>query len=369
MAHHKFYGQAVTKTRRLDLEAARLTFSELVLASLGAFLGRWRVPVQGTKLALKVISTVAHIIPKDGGYNSVEEIWPTIVIEPLLSFFADDESAALAVSLGRRRPHFLPSFANADQLFFGLTQLKVLLHVMIGVDAQIELLRRVAQKVAGLDGSNAIIKYRERVMSHPGPHFTTVFPAQALSADEEPPAKKSARHKRWVDTTGVYRDIPNEKLEYSDEDPSCVLELRRTKIYENGRPKYAFLFGIEEEVGLWVDNLRCFELFRSLNGDELITYEDMLWCLQSELVRPSALKREIQASEDPSAIFLKVMATISQVYHSPSFGGATIPSTILDDVFSPPIFRADLRSGQTDLEQEAPLDHHQGPLHVQRKHG
>ncbi|KAI1637735.1 hypothetical protein F4809DRAFT_660800 [Biscogniauxia mediterranea] len=117
LAHHKFYGEAVSHTRRLDSDGSRMSLNELILRD-----------------------------------------WRSLLSRPIDAYLAGEKQAILAVSLGRRRPRFLPAeLTKSPRFLFQLTHLPSLLFLLKEVNRKIELLRRLGSRIDGLDKDNSVI--------------------------------------------------------------------------------------------------------------------------------------------------------------------------------------------------------------------
>ncbi|KAI5917837.1 hypothetical protein F4810DRAFT_716089 [Camillea tinctor] len=67
LAHHTFYGEAASRTRRLDSDGSRMSLSELVLVCLGCLLRGWSIPVEDMGEAFRVLQAIPHYVPTDQG--------------------------------------------------------------------------------------------------------------------------------------------------------------------------------------------------------------------------------------------------------------------------------------------------------------
>ena len=210
LAHHRFYGEAVKQTRRLNVDGSRLTLSELMLICLGSLLRRWSISPDETHTAFKILLAIAHVYPKgdnvefdtgkDDTEDDIENGWRAVIEEPILQFFRDEKQAILAVSLGRRRPNFLPAGVTTEERpLFLLSSLQDLMSLLIDVDKKIELLRRVSARVTGLNKDNSIILCFDG--SHPTRSnytFATVFPEGFDDEDTSKSRKRNSGYHRWV---------------------------------------------------------------------------------------------------------------------------------------------------------------------------
>ncbi|KAL5906102.1 hypothetical protein ACKVV1_010508 [Pyricularia oryzae] len=65
LGHYKFYGKPTNKVSRLNEDRSRLTFSELQVATIGALLSHWNIPVAMTEGALKCLLKIVSFLPYD----------------------------------------------------------------------------------------------------------------------------------------------------------------------------------------------------------------------------------------------------------------------------------------------------------------
>ncbi|KAF7527306.1 hypothetical protein G7054_g10531 [Neopestalotiopsis clavispora] len=205
LAHHKFYGSAVKRTRRLDVDGTRLTLDELILVCLGSLMARWSVPKSDTANALKIFDKIAlALLALDNDLSGPR--WYDVLKEPIQSFLAEDSQAGLAMLLGRRRQEFLPNgIAIEQKSMFGLRHLPTLLITLKDNEARIELLRRLAARVFGLNSENSIIVLFDNGFPRTNLVFATATTKHGtqhgdtqgdVDMDASPPIK--GLHKRWI---------------------------------------------------------------------------------------------------------------------------------------------------------------------------
>ncbi|KAL8392525.1 hypothetical protein RB595_002642 [Gaeumannomyces hyphopodioides] len=150
LTHHKYYGKPVQKMAELNRDGRRFTFKELQLAVLGMILSRWDVPVSQTGRALRCLLKIASALPYDPDTTADELV--DMLVSPIMEYLQGEDIAAQLVSLGRRRPNFIPTAAEnrPDPPFFGLLQISTVLQLVPAYNNRINLLLRLALRVAGL---------------------------------------------------------------------------------------------------------------------------------------------------------------------------------------------------------------------------
>ncbi|KAF2962700.1 hypothetical protein GQX73_g10875 [Xylaria multiplex] len=160
LAHHTFYGKPTLQTRRLDSDGSRLSLDEFILVCMGSLLSSWRVPTQETGTVLRIIEAISTITSKSASEMAdADPRESTRSMNPPFKGYHDgDQQAVLAMSLGRRRPNFIPKVVvQKRKPFFQLTHLPRLLYLLKNTDNKIQLLRRLASRVPGLNYENSII--------------------------------------------------------------------------------------------------------------------------------------------------------------------------------------------------------------------
>ncbi|KAI6337588.1 hypothetical protein MCOR07_006317 [Pyricularia oryzae] len=127
LGHYKFYGKPTNKVSRLNEDRSRLTFSELQVATIGALLSHWNIPVAMTEGALKCLLKIVSFLPYDAEDRS--DVWIKILTDSLVMCLSESENTAALISLGRRRSVFISSEdrpgnrrANQATKYFGLTK-------------------------------------------------------------------------------------------------------------------------------------------------------------------------------------------------------------------------------------------------------
>jgi hypothetical protein len=194
LAHHKFYGEAVRRTRRLDVDGSRLSLNELFLVCIGSLLRCWNIPKQGTKSSVKILQAISKTFPLEN------QDWQHTLKNPLQTCVAEDKEAQLAVSLGRRRPTFLPSsLTEGRKSFFGLLDLPGLLFLLKNTDSKIELLRRLAARIPGLDNTNSIITCFNDLSPRRNHIFATAFPKTTNDGNYLDQIRNITKFHRWIE--------------------------------------------------------------------------------------------------------------------------------------------------------------------------
>ncbi|KAI0377660.1 hypothetical protein F5Y04DRAFT_174714 [Hypomontagnella monticulosa] len=201
LAHHKFYGRAVKQTRRLDVDGSRMTFSEFVLVCLGSLFRGWGIPMEAMCDSFGVLQAIVQTLPPNQDDTKGNGGLRCAIEEPILSYLQGESQAQLAVSLGRRRPKFLPNALTLNRLpLFQMTQLSTLLSTFKDADCMIELLRRIGSRTQGIDGENCIIVCCEKNGLRLRYTFASVV---CKEADDEwtVARKRDTRHQRWIQET------------------------------------------------------------------------------------------------------------------------------------------------------------------------
>ncbi|KAK7990723.1 hypothetical protein PG990_015003 [Apiospora arundinis] len=198
LSQHMFYGEAVQRTRRLNVDGSRLTLHELFLVCFGSLLRRWSIPKSGIDKAFKILQEIKRVMPQER--NKREEWdWREVVEQLLQAYAAGDKKATLAVSLGRRRPTFLSAQLTAKRKsLFGLLNIPHLLFLLKEPERKISLLRRLATRVRGLSNDNSIILYFNKLLDDGGAQFATTFPKMGEGGHSPSRNSRSNNYHRWI---------------------------------------------------------------------------------------------------------------------------------------------------------------------------
>ncbi|KAI0533669.1 hypothetical protein GGR58DRAFT_485730 [Xylaria digitata] len=208
LAHHTFYGKPTLQTRRLDSDGSRLTLDEFILVCMGSLLSSWRVPIQETGTVLRVIEAISTIISKSDS-AMVDPRESTRSMNPSFKSYHDgDQQAVLAASLGRRRPNFIPKAVGQKRKpFFQLTHLPRLLYLLRKTDNKIQLLRRLASRVPGLNYENSIILCFRLARDKKDLVFASACAKLPENELGETTRKRELGHHRWVEPPiGAYEE-------------------------------------------------------------------------------------------------------------------------------------------------------------------
>ncbi|KAI1118061.1 hypothetical protein F5Y14DRAFT_447469 [Nemania sp. NC0429] len=169
LAHHRFYGEAVQKTKRLDVDGWRLSLNEFFLVCMGALLRAWSVPrkpscAYDTIRLLKEIAECAQHFNGTSGLTALDETyeWKAVMNDIYNTYTSDEKRASIPISLGRGSLSVLPDgLTDRRKPYFQLAQFSVLLFLITDENHQVELLRRLCTRIEGLTQDNSIIFYRE----------------------------------------------------------------------------------------------------------------------------------------------------------------------------------------------------------------
>ncbi|RYP42064.1 hypothetical protein DL767_000576 [Monosporascus sp. MG133] len=160
----------------------------------------WSLSLAHHKFYGEAIDPVEFGTGKNGADDDIENGWQAVIEESILDCFRNEEQASLAVSLGRRRPQFLPTAVTAERgTLLRLTHAPDLMFILRDVDEKVELLRRLAGRVSWLNEDNCIILCFDS--SHPTRSnytFATVFPEIYEQEGVSKSRKRSSGHHRWV---------------------------------------------------------------------------------------------------------------------------------------------------------------------------
>ncbi|KAI0864391.1 hypothetical protein F4860DRAFT_529040 [Xylaria cubensis] len=211
LAHHTFYGKPTLQTRRLDSDGTRLSLDEFILVCIGSLLSSWRIPIQETGTVLRIIQ--AFSISMSDSVRADFRKSTSAINRPCKAYHDGDQRAVLAASLGRRRPNFIPAkILQNRRSFFQLAHLPTLLYLLRSTEHKIQLLRRLASRVAALNSDNSIILCFTLARDEQDVVFASAC-AKTLEDQQYETSKKSGpRHHRWIERPRVYYEAKVDKI-------------------------------------------------------------------------------------------------------------------------------------------------------------
>ncbi|KAK8104825.1 uncharacterized protein PG998_011858 [Apiospora kogelbergensis] len=186
----------------LEVDGSRLTLDELFLVCIGSLLRRWDIPRAEVYKAIKVIQEINKCLPE--GRDGTSGDWRLAIDEPLHVYLSGDKEAALAVSLGRRRPDFLRNFLTGSRRLFGLQDVAYLVSVLKGPDCKIDLLRRLSSRVNGIDNTNSVIVCFDNLPTGiTDLQFATVLPHTLDDGNSPSQNRRRNKYHRWIEVPGI----------------------------------------------------------------------------------------------------------------------------------------------------------------------
>ncbi|KAF3025520.1 hypothetical protein E8E14_008809 [Neopestalotiopsis sp. 37M] len=333
LRHFKYYGSAVKRTRQLELDGARLSFSDLLVANLGALLESWGVPQIDTGSTFRLLLTLMSYLPISEDSNDYDEEFDLrhCIVNPIKTYFEDERHGDLLLSLGRRRQQ---KFALYDSLpYFGLLDLNALLNVLKGPDERIELLRRITKRYEP-PPLEVLIIYSENPADGSPPNIASAM--QSELQGEERAWKKVAGECRWVRDPENYRRVPNESI-YPISSRFAATEMVRSmfSIPEEGKT-FDLVCG---ESGLAEIYVQRDGLARIAATDLSLLPTDLAWCIQAHPLDTKALTRHWSSMRTPGGdgAFhqLETLSAAAYVYESHGMQGATISPRLLECALKP----------------------------------
>ncbi|KAH8899089.1 hypothetical protein GQ53DRAFT_817292 [Thozetella sp. PMI_491] len=361
LRHFKFYGRPVRKTRTLQIEGNRMTFTELLQAYLGIMLQEYNIDLGDTALALQLSLALLALLRRKSLKEGKEHAdqWIDVLTDPILAYFEDQQLGDTLVSLGRRRAR---SLRKKPGQLFELLNLNNLLKVLRGPGSRIELLRRVSLRledtvdevlIGFLDDTTGIRSftsgYRKYVPGDPG----------VCARDG-----RTGPYTRWVYETKLYpRQASEILLPLSSRFLSTAhlpvpLEEIITKdglIFNllAGSDKTALLYTTQKEQDEW--NPRVARL-------PPLFLEDLKWCLQEDMIDPVALRHYFHdiILDDGRCRFSHItrfvkLARPARLYGTEAMQGATVHPGVLGDSNEPRwskfdlVLRKDHSTGENEI--------------------
>lgn len=203
LAHLRYYGDPVQRTRLARVEGSRLTLAQFRQVILGCVLGGWGVDPRQTTSALKWIIELdeevkAAILEHFRTTSAIDlhRSWLSILAEAAHEhLYADDLDRRVysrLLNLGRRKTALI---GKPDRTFFALSEPRIFVRLPPDVEGRIHCLRTIAQTTA-FEPADIVIRYR------PDPsasfEYATALPRPKRSLDDMEADIHSMSHTRWV---------------------------------------------------------------------------------------------------------------------------------------------------------------------------
>lgn len=348
LGHYKFYGKPTNKVSRLNEDRSRLTFSELQVATIGALLSHWNIPVAMTEGALKCLLKIVSFLPYDAEDRS--DVWIKILTDSLVMCLSESENTAALISLGRRRSVFISSEdrpgnrrANQATKYFGLTKPPYhLLDLMEDAAGVGSLLWRVVL----------------RMKQHPKENFIFVSYCWSDGKRELCGARvlnNANANKRQFGSS--YGGVTVATLGLDDREAWEIGPVEANNDDKlglgvlRGSTKYRHLIGRLSSVAVFVIDD---------NGDDIrlpiLEHEDITGCIDCGLISPKALKSALtgrnfkleEKLDDEVILTFCNLGLASIIYKSLSLEGATISPRALSSPLNS-IFRKNRSDAGTEL--------------------
>ncbi|KAH6962344.1 hypothetical protein BKA56DRAFT_622896 [Ilyonectria sp. MPI-CAGE-AT-0026] len=230
--------------------------------------------------------------------------------------------------MGRRRPNFLVPGTRGDSgPLFNLQTWDTLLAVMKGADDRIELLRRQAARIDGLNADNTIIAYFDEAI--PLPHGkkgkTIESPHSTWSPSRQytlPRFLQREQHKRWINPE--YKKLLGREYRKLCED---VIDVPDSHIERKDAPTilvwndtiYTALVGETSRAVLYVRSDALPNKNPSKTDGRNLGIEEVMWCLRFHLYDEHRLIRTVANMENPVILSLYELYLAYQIYSHPSF--------------------------------------------------
>ncbi|KIL86234.1 hypothetical protein FAVG1_10631 [Fusarium avenaceum] len=256
LSHLTFYGPPVKRHQSLEKDSRRIPFANLLHATVGAILSRWRVSSSDLVDATNILSTVFDTI----GIGNPGLHPAMAMISNAAKECLNDEKAWSHTLYGKRRSGFIkdPDLQKVGAIrgFFGLSGLKLLLSCTPELQDRISILQRLARKADLSD---------QEVIMFDLPSSTVHDIELGL------PRSSNRRSKR--------RKKTSKQVEYRIDG----LEL----FQGSGNNESVFDFWIGDSSSTAIYKKR---VTNGLQTDPpIIALEDMRWCFNNSLVCPHSL--------------------------------------------------------------------------------
>lgn len=300
---YKYYGPSVRREGRFKPDPTKLTFDELMLATLGSVLLRWNVPTNRTA-TINALEFIEMLSEKASDISKVELQPKSFVLkveglrllsEAATEWFKNESASSRFTNLGRNRADFIPlSLRSSREMevnvrpFFGLTNKEKLLHCIRDGDGCVELLRRIAGRTPELMQYPCIIQYVER--KETGQRvlcYATVFPSSRSDDDEcEGSSRKhpTNRHARWLQPNS-YESATTKDAIYHNINGSTYYQDKMDRIVwhnsnDRGRIRMEVWFGVWDKAAICVAP----DTPAIPQPIPKITEADLMWCLEHDFL-------------------------------------------------------------------------------------
>ncbi|KAL4743798.1 hypothetical protein BDV11DRAFT_201663 [Aspergillus similis] len=203
LAHLRYYGNPVQRTRLARVEGSRLTLVQFRQVVLGCVLGGWGVEPRQTASALKWIIELDEEIKaailehfRTTSAINLHRSWLSILAEAAHEhLYADDLDRRVysrLLNLGRRKTGLI---GKPDRPFFGLSEPKIFVQLPPDVEGRIHCLRTIAQTTA-FEPADIVIRYRPEPFA--SFEYATTLPRPKRSLEDMEDDIHSLSHTRWV---------------------------------------------------------------------------------------------------------------------------------------------------------------------------
>ncbi|KAI0149263.1 hypothetical protein BJ166DRAFT_470165 [Pestalotiopsis sp. NC0098] len=365
LAHHKFYGRPVSKSSQLNADDSRITLLELQQAVLGAILATWKIPVHETDNAINFLSQLISFLP----YNATtyDDQWMEMLQSPINQYLKSPEASYPLISLGRRRQGVIhPRQNDIEREFFSLTHMPRLLELTSSVENKIKLLRRLSEKVDGLDKVTALIAYKERGDWHLASVFPLKFRGQKPVLQQHtrvstrgPQAKRY--HCRWT-TTNAIGSNDGHLTERTVALPQGFTHSRTELNFSARDEKFEYFFGDADIAAVFVMRQNIETVYALGLQAPSVSHNDVLWCLNHAIISPEDFKRTVYNVKEPVVFTLVLLSIATRIFAPLEREGASISPQVLTAPFGPEslietrIIKDNRLSGSKDIYQRYNYD-------------
>lgn len=372
----KFYGKAVQRTRNLQDDASRLTFRELLLANLGAILGRWRIPKNQWTDIIQIIVQIITVcnrrrnlqgnIPEDWFPHRKmwewglrpsssappdfipENNWTDTLLRPAMEYLQEPDTKAPPMALGTRRTEFIkvrmPTGTKTDWPFlFGICDsFEAMQKLIMSFEDAVKVLQYFLES-RGMDVSGTIVVSRyfryltrkerdfEQGIKYSGLDATRMVTIRANSARLIPGALNVSNFQPETEIIELGYSWKTE-TELPAEWHASSQSLPHTFISTDGR-KYHLLAGDTKIAAVYVDSVKWQSVLATGILSQLqFSIKDLSWAIQARLIPEEELSRLFDrpgATHEGWRKHIDFLYSLSKTYLLDSMNGATISCRIL----------------------------------------
>lgn len=200
LAHLRFYGDPVSRTKSLGAEGSRLSLEEFHQVVLGCIMAGWDIGDTEIDTAAHLIIAIAEAISSDLSRRSIliENSWLSLLVSAASTYVGTDGHQRRIykqlVNLGRKYKSFL---GEPKVRFFGLAKFRHFSRLQRGQENRIKVIRDLSS-FSSVNADDILIRYISDTTGRE--EFTTAIPRQEKRSKRDIGGsfKPVRSHSRWI---------------------------------------------------------------------------------------------------------------------------------------------------------------------------